>query len=123
MAILVNGTKPIGAKARVVNQLNELNQYFIKITMQDSSADSINQISFEFNDLNDLKDYNKPQAVACIMKAVLVFTKLIDLNNASTSLHEQLNKSIKGSLQLHTWTGLPQGFKKYFYLIQRLLKY
>ena len=85
--------------------------------MQDSSTDCINQISFEFNDLNDLKDYNKPQAVACIMKAVLVFTKLIDLNNTSTSLHEQLNKSIKGSLQLHTWTGLPQGFLKGFYLV------
>ena len=43
------------------------------------------------------------------MKAVIVFTKLVDPFEESMSLKEQLKKKINGSLELHTWTRLPQG--------------
>ncbi len=106
VAILVNGIKPIGAKGRIVkNQLDS-----IKIIMQNSSddTDASNQVCFEFFTRDDFKDYNKPQTVACLMKAVCIFTKLVELNSED-SLSDQLKKKLNGSLELHTWTGLPHG--------------
>ena len=78
--------------------------------MKHSSAEAQddNQVSLEFTDLAEFRDYNKPQAVACLMKAVCIFTRLVELENAS-SLHEQLAAKLNGSLELHTWTGLPHG--------------
>jgi len=110
VAILVNGKKPIGARGCRVIKTNSDNQS-IKITMQESS-DQNNEsspVSFEYFNLNDFKDYNKPQATCCLMKAVLVFTKLVDLDKENSSLNEQLLEKLKGSLELVTWTGLPHG--------------
>ena len=108
LAILVNNEKPIGAKARITRETRN-GLYFVKIIMQDSAniTDEFNQISFEFSELDDFRDFNKPQAVGCLIKAVCVFTKLIEFNDQS--LHEQLSKKLNGSLELCTWTGLPQG--------------
>lgn len=77
--------------------------------MQDSaqSYDELNNVSFSFYDLQDFKDYNKPQAVGCLVKAVCVFTNLIEFKDQNLS--EQLKKKLNGSLELCTWTGLPQG--------------
>lgn len=108
LAILVNNEKPIGSKGRIVNkQIN--GGFFVKVIMQDSaqSSDEPNNVSFSFYELQDFKDYNKPQAVGCLMKAVCVFTKLIEFNDQNLS--EQLQKKLNGSLELCTWTGLPQG--------------
>lgn len=108
LAILVNNEKPIGAKGRIVkSQINK--SYFIRIIMQDSAqcSDEMSKVSFNFCELEDFKDYNKPQAVACLMKAACVFTKLIEFNEQN--LGEQLKKKLNGSLELCTWTGLPQG--------------
>lgn len=110
VAILVNGKKPIGARGCRVIKTNSDNQS-IKITMQESS-DKNNEsspVSFEYFNLNDFKDYNKPQATCCLMKAVLVFTKLVDLDKENSSLNEQLLEKLNGSLELVTWTGLPHG--------------
>lgn len=106
VAILVNGKKPIGTRARIVN--NGTNKHSIKITMQESSQNEIDSNTFEFFHLNDFRDYNKPQAVACLMKAVFVFTKLIEIDK-EMSLNDQLVSKINGSLELVSWTGLPHG--------------
>ncbi|CAF0975030.1 unnamed protein product [Brachionus calyciflorus] len=108
LAILVNNEKPIGAKARVLKETKE-NSFFVKIIMQDSAnlTDELTQVSFVFSEIDDFRDYNKPQAVGCLVKAALVFTKLIELNEQS--LHDQLSKKLNGSLELCTWTGLPHG--------------
>ncbi len=113
VAILVNGKKPIGAKARVLKTASSPTDQplFIKVVMQQDSNDSTDQsTSFIFTDLNELRDYNQPRAVACLMKAVFVFTRLVEFSsNNSFSLHDQLAAKLNGSLELHTWTGLPQG--------------
>lgn len=62
-----------------------------------------------FTDLDELRDYNKPQAAACLMKACLVFTHLVDFGPEAGDLDEQLGKKIGASLEVHTWTGLPHG--------------
>ncbi len=87
----------------------------IRIIMQESSENDDSpqsQVKFEFTSVDDFKDYNKPQAVACLMKAVCVFTKLVEFNTENSeqlSLHDQLKNKLNGSLELRTWTGLPQG--------------
>ena len=114
VAILVNKKKPIGAKARVL-QVDPGVQNFVRIVMQDSAdndASPVSQVKLEFMSLDDFRDYNKPQAVACLMKAVCVYTKLVELNGndrGEFSLHDQLKSKLNGSLELRTWTGLPQG--------------
>jgi fucokinase len=111
VAILVNGKKPIGARARVLNDDQQVNSnILVRIIMQEDEFDSLPDATavFEFSSLDDFKDYNKPQAVACLMKAVLVYTKLIELNDQK-DLSEQLKSKLGGSLEIRTWTGLPQG--------------
>ncbi len=77
--------------------------------MQYSSDSDKDATSFEFFDLNEFRDYNKPHAVACLMKAVFVFTKLIDINDQQNDLNSQLIEKLNGSLELLSWTGLPHG--------------
>lgn len=83
--------------------------------MKDSDDDetittSMTTTNLVFTHLDELRDYNKPQAIACLMKACLVFTKLVELNNDDgENLSSQLVRKLGGSLELHTWTGLPHG--------------
>lgn len=104
VAILVNGIKPIGCKGRV---LTKQTKNFIRIVMQNSTADNDEPVSFEFTNLSDFSDYNKPRAVACLIKAVCIFTKLVELD--SQDLSAQLESKLNGSMELRTWTGLPHG--------------
>lgn len=109
VAILVNGRKPIGAKCRVIKNSNSNSECrVVKIVMKDADDDESSTINLVFTQLDELKDYNKPQAVACLMKACLVFTRLVELESGE-SLSEQLQRKLGGSLELHTWTGLPHG--------------
>ena len=110
VAILVNNEKPIGAKARIIKRHNQDDTFFLKVIMQDSLDDKeqSSQATFEFHNLDDFKDYNQPKAACCLVKAVCIFTKLVDLEKVQ-SLSDQLREKINGSLELRTWTGLPQG--------------
>ena len=74
--------------------------------MQDSLDDGeSNQALFEFHNLDDFKDYNQPKTACCLVKAVCVYTKLVDFQGTE-SLHQQFKKKLNGSLELRTWTGL-----------------
>jgi fucokinase len=118
VAILVNGKKPIGCKGRIISQNDRC---FIKVIMQNSSnndEEPLDQTSVVFYNLSDFKDYNKPQSLACLVKAVCVFTKLVDLDERCT-LDEQLNKKLNGCLELRTWTGLPQGDNHEFVFLDK----
>lgn len=104
VAILVNGRKPIGAKCRRC-LLSPDEARFIKIVMKDDVKTSL-----VFTHLDELRDYNKPQASACLVKACLVFTGLVEFGDLVGSLDEQLDRKLAGaSLELHIWTGLPHG--------------
>jgi hypothetical protein len=70
--------------------------------MKESADENETDIKLQFNDLNELKDYNKPLVPGCLMKAVFIFTQLVELNSNET-LDEQLERKIGGSLELHTW--------------------
>ncbi len=112
VSILVNGRKPIGAKAKVIKtgDDNEQEQNYVQILMKDNEfcPDDSCQVSLKFTHLDEFRDYNKPQALACLVKAVCIFTKLVDLNDPKT-LSQQLRKKLNGSLIIQTWTGVPHG--------------
>ena len=65
VAILVNDRKPIGAKCRMIR--NEGAPYAVKIVMKEAEQDDPTSSKTElvFSHLDELRDYNKPQAVAC----------------------------------------------------------
>lgn len=106
VSILVNGRKPIGSKAKVIKSSE---QHCVHIVMKDyEHDDESGQIVLKFTRLDEFRDYNKPHALACLIKAVCVFTKLVELND-DLSLSEQLEKKINGSLMVQTWTGVPHG--------------
>ena len=107
VAILVNNEKPIGAKGRILKSSTEKGSFFIKVIMKESS-ESKNETSFEFTEKSEFHDYNKPRATACLMKAVFIHTRLVVLNDKS-NLSDQLTEKVNGTLELQTWTGLPQG--------------
>ena len=106
VALLVNNVKPIGAKAKIHKKINAKDTCFLKVIMQDSLEDQeqSNQANFEFHNLDDFKDYNQPKAACCLVKAVCIYTKLVDLDS-SFSLSDQLEKKLNGTLELRTWTG------------------
>ena len=109
VAILVNGRKPIGAKAKITKEKDTDGQFFLQVLMKDlpDDADENCQVALKFTSLDEFRDYNKPQALAFLVKAVCVYTGLVNLNGASLS--EQLEKKLSGSIAIHTWTGLPLG--------------
>ena len=109
VAIQIEGTNPIGAKARIIRNLGDSSKRnHIQIVMKESADENETDVKLYFNDLNDFKDFNKPLVAGCLMKAVFIYTKLVDLNSLE-SLDKQLEKKIGGSLELHTWTNLPHG--------------
>lgn len=108
VAILINNQKPIGSRARIVkNEFKEQNSVYI--TIKDfTKLNSENDIRLKFDTLNDFKTYNRPQVVACLLKACLIYTKFIDLN-LNTNLQDQLEDKINGSIEIEIWTNLPHG--------------
>lgn len=111
VAVLVNGKKPIGSKVRLFKP-EEKSQLIIRVVMQDCADNNHNlsgQVAFDFDSINDFRDYNRPQATACLMKAVCVFTNLVEFDTEE-SLDKQLERKLNGHcLELRTWTGLPHG--------------
>ena len=117
VAILVNGRKPIGAKARIVksdaaaDDVGAAEPKYVQIVMKEYEDDDEKNgqpIVLKFTRLDEFRDYNKPHALACLIKAVCVFTKLVELCD-DLSLSEQLDKKLNGSLCIQTWTGVPHG--------------
>ena len=108
VAIFIDSGNPIGTKARILPKKQNECLNHIKIVMKESADENETDIKLYFNDLSDFKDYNKPLVAGCLMKAVFIFTKLVELDSKD-SLDQQLEKKIAGSLELQTWTNLPHG--------------
>ena len=111
VGILIDDQNPIGTKVRVIIKKNEdaeSTKNHIQIVMKESADENETDLRLFFKDLNEFKDYNKPLVAGCLMKAVCIYTKLVELDSSET-LDEQLQRKIGGTLELHTWTNLPHG--------------
>ncbi|XP_076331169.1 L-fucose kinase-like isoform X2 [Tachypleus tridentatus] len=98
VAVLVDGKKPIGARARRVQDLH------LKFTI---GSDQYSP-KFIIGEINDLLDYNQPKTHGALLKAAILCTQLVDVES-NKSLSEQLCSLYGGGLELQTWSDLPQG--------------
>ncbi|XP_053304582.1 L-fucose kinase [Spea bombifrons] len=102
VAVLVDGQRPIGARARRIPEA--------KIHLRSDSGPRGSQLHTQLTcqTLADLQDYNQPQAPGALLKAAFICTGTVSLTSEK-SLQEQLLGGYGGGFELHTWSFLPHG--------------
>ncbi|XP_037280883.2 L-fucose kinase-like [Rhipicephalus microplus] len=98
VAVLVDGQKPIGARARRINELH------IVITLVHHNVPE----EIKIFSMQDLLDYNQPGARGALLKACLIGSGVVQINHKNT-LPEQLLALHGGGIELQSWSNLPQG--------------
>ncbi|KAL4234744.1 hypothetical protein ACF0H5_006386 [Mactra antiquata] len=98
VGLLVNGKRPIGAKARRIVEPK-------LVLVIEGSNDSKEVICQE---ISDLADYYQPHSPGALLKAAFVCAEIIDIKS-NQSLKEQLQSKYNGGFELHSWTNLPHG--------------
>lgn len=98
VAVLVDGQKPIGARARRIHELH------IVITPVHHNVPE----EIEIFSMQDLLDYNQPGARGALLKACLIGSGVVQINHKNT-LPEQLLALHGGGIELQSWSNLPQG--------------
>ncbi|KAK8762963.1 hypothetical protein V5799_034428 [Amblyomma americanum] len=99
IAVLVDGQKPIGAKAR---RLHDRPQIVITL-LHDLVPEKI-----EITSIEDLLDYSQPGARGALLKACLVGSGVVEIDSKN-KLSEQLLARHSGGIELQSWSKLPQG--------------
>lgn len=98
IAVLVDGQRPIGAKAR------RLHEPHIVITLLHHHIPE----KVEIVHMEDLLDYSQPGARGALLKACLVGSGVVEIENKE-ALSEQLLARHGGGIELQSWSNLPQG--------------
>jgi fucokinase len=94
VSILIDGARPIGAKARRIEALKLI------FVMGDEVL--------EITHLDQLRNYTQPQAPGALLKAGVCCARIVSLDSPLT-LAEQLKANYNAGLELHTWSNLPTG--------------
>eukprot|EP00058_Branchiostoma_floridae_P019145 XP_002604634.1 hypothetical protein BRAFLDRAFT_92868 [Branchiostoma floridae] len=100
VALLIDGKKPIGAKARRIQE-PEL------VLVIDSNLDN-SSVRLTCTELSDMETYCQPHAPGALLKACVMCADLVTLPSP-TSLREQLQTRHGGGFELHTWSDIPHG--------------
>ncbi|CAH1269935.1 FUK [Branchiostoma lanceolatum] len=100
VALLIDGKKPIGAKARRIQE-PEL------VLVIDSNLDN-SSVRLTCTELSDMETYCQPHAPGALLKACVVCADLLTLPSPS-SLREQLQTRHGCGFELHTWSNIPHG--------------
>ncbi|KAL3859604.1 hypothetical protein ACJMK2_009860 [Sinanodonta woodiana] len=98
VALLINGRRPIGAKARLIEEPQ------IELVIHGESGEK----KVICQELSHLEDYFQPHAPGALLKAAFVCTEIVDLKS-SIPLADQLMATFGGGFELHSWTNLPHG--------------
>ncbi|GFY73634.1 l-fucose kinase [Trichonephila inaurata madagascariensis] len=98
VAILVDGKKPIGARACRTKEPS--------ITLKIGLGE-INQVIL-IKDMKDILNYDQPNAQGALLKAALICTEVINISYGET-LQEQLLSKFEGGFEIQSWSNLPQG--------------
>ncbi|XP_042225778.1 L-fucose kinase-like isoform X2 [Homarus americanus] len=99
IAIKINKKKPIGARVRIVPEL------YIACVLRDWSG---GDVRLTWTELDHLCDYDNPVSPGALVKAVLLYCQLVDLNSED-SLVLQLKNRFGGGVEIEVWSHLPQG--------------
>ncbi|XP_038610452.1 L-fucose kinase [Tachyglossus aculeatus] len=100
LAILVDGRRPIGARARRIAQPE------LRLTAG-SRKDEV-AMKLVCRSLEDLRDHCQPHAPGALLKAAFICAQIVRLPSA-TPLSDQLRHGFGGGFELHTWSDLPHG--------------
>lgn len=98
IAVLIDDIKPIGAKACRIKNLE------IQLILGKTDTAPIVVV----NHINQLTDYNQPNAEAALLKAAIVYVGLVDMNT-NIDLSQQLKEKYGGGFKIQAWSLLPQG--------------
>ncbi|XP_053742256.1 L-fucose kinase isoform X2 [Synchiropus splendidus] len=100
IAIKVDGKRPIGARARRIQEP--------RLLLLSGPSDSEVCLDLVCESLDDLRDYSQPHAPGALLKAVCVCSGLASLTSPD-SLGEQLMQKWGAGVELHSWSLLPTG--------------
>ncbi|CAF1213343.1 unnamed protein product [Rotaria magnacalcarata] len=106
VAITINGQRPIGARASLVESTSTPSVTFI-LKGEHKKDDKI----YDLHSLTQFSDYNQPQCPCALLKTCCIFTRIIDIDTMqAVTLVEQLKKKLFGySLILEVWSNVPVG--------------
>eukprot|EP00047_Mylnosiga_fluctuans_P004512 m.234963 g.234963 ORF g.234963 m.234963 type:complete len:1084 (-) comp12747_c0_seq1:63-3314(-) len=93
-AIMIDGERPIGAKARRIPEAH----LALVVDKQTIIVESLDQI----------RNYTQPQAPGALLKAAFCCAEIVSLDDPR-SLKDQLLERYGGGFELHTWSNLPTG--------------
>lgn len=98
IAVLVDGERPIGARARRLHE-----PHIVMMLLHPQVPEKIEIVHME-----DLLDYSQPGARGALLKACLVGSGVVQIESKE-ELSEQLRARHGGGIELHSWSKLPQG--------------
>ena len=106
VAITINGQRPIGARARLVESPSAPSVTFI-LKGEQENEDRI----YLLHTLEQFTDYNQPQRACALLKSCCILTGIVDIDTArEITLEEQLKENLSGqSLILEAWSNVPVG--------------
>ncbi|XP_064016607.1 L-fucose kinase isoform X2 [Pogoniulus pusillus] len=97
VAVLVDGRRPIGARARRIGQ-----PQLRLLSLGASTSQLLCQ------ELEDLQDYCQPHAPGALLKAAFICTQVVQFPSEKP-LRVQLMENFGGGFEVHTWSDLPHG--------------
>ncbi|XP_069595628.1 L-fucose kinase isoform X1 [Ranitomeya imitator] len=102
VAVLVDGKRPIGARAR------RIPEPVLRLYSKSGPAGAEIHLQLTCGNLDDLQDYCQPQAPGALLKAAFICSGTVELTS-DKSLSEQLAVRYRGGFELQTWSDLPHG--------------
>ncbi|NXR14113.1 FUK kinase, partial [Semnornis frantzii] len=97
VAVLVDGRRPIGARARRISQPQ------LRLLSLGATASQL-----LCQELEDLQDYCQPHAPGALLKAAFICTQVVQFPSEKP-LKAQLMENFGGGFEVHTWSKLPYG--------------
>ncbi|XP_074864421.1 L-fucose kinase [Carettochelys insculpta] len=102
IAILVDGCRPIGARARRIVEPE------LRLVSTSGALEGEVMLELVCRDLEDLQDYCQPHAPGALLKAAFICTRLVALPSPMP-LQAQLLVCAGGGFEVHSWSSLPHG--------------
>ncbi|XP_043351119.1 L-fucose kinase isoform X3 [Dermochelys coriacea] len=102
VAILVDGRRPIGARARRIAEPE------LRLVSASGVLEGEVVLELVCQDLEDLQDYCQPHAPGALLKAAFICTQIVTLASQKP-LQAQLLEYSGGGFEVHSWSSLPHG--------------
>ncbi|XP_044126407.1 L-fucose kinase [Bufo gargarizans] len=102
VAILVDGQRPIGARAR------RIPEPLLRLHSKSGPPGAEIRTQLTCGSLAELQDYCQPQAPGALLKAAFICSGTVNLT-CEKPLSEQLAERYGGGFELQTWSNLPHG--------------